>query len=79
MSNKILFHVMSEFHFIINFITYFSNVKGNSSKLIIKLSLEILHENDFLCPHIERSGGILFYRCPSVSPSGCLHKLNVKT
>ena len=33
----------------------------------------------FLCPHIERSGGILFYRCPSVRPSVCLHKLNVKT
>ena len=26
----------------------------------------------FLCPCIERSGGILFYRCPSVCPSICL-------
>ena len=25
----------------------------------------------FLCPRIERWGGILFYHCPSVHPSVC--------
>ena len=43
------------------------------------LVISIFSLSQFICPCIERSGSILFYRCLSVRPFVCLHKLNMKT
>ena len=44
--------------------------------------IEIVQDTlfDHLLPVVHRKiGGIFFYRLPSVRPSVCLHKLNMKT